>query len=141
MRTYLFFALLSIFLAVGSAHAQSQPIAMTVDIPFDFVAGDVTLHGGKYTVQPVGINGDSLVLRSTDRKEAVLLSPCVCASNAKPSSRSKLVFKVENSRHYLWQIWSPDNDRGCELKVRLQETKLTTTTKGSPAVTVASIRR
>ena len=139
MRKYLFFALLNIFLVVGSAHAQSQPIGMTVDIPFDFVAGDVTLHGGKYTVQPVGINGDNLLLRSADLKGAVLLSPC--ASGVRRSNGGKLVFKVEGSHYYLWQIWTPDDDRGCELKLRLQETKLTTTTKGSPAVTVASIRR
>jgi hypothetical protein len=141
MKKYMFFVLVGIFLAVGSAHAQSQPIGMTVDIPFDFVAGDVTLHEGKYTVQPVGINGDSLLLRSADLKEAVLLSPCVWASDAKPPSRNKLMFKVEGSRHYLWQIWIPGDDRGRELKVRLQEKKLTTPTKGSPAVTVASIRQ
>jgi hypothetical protein len=139
MRKYLFFALLSIFLAVGSAHAQSLPIAMTVDIPFDFVAGDVTLHGGKYSVQPVGINGDNLLLRSIDRKEAVLLSPF--ASDAKPSSRSRLVFKVEGSRHYLWQIWIPGDDWGRELPVRSREKQSPTATKGSTAVAVASIRQ
>ena len=139
MRKYLSFVLLSIFLAVGSAHAQSRPIGMTVNIPFDFVAGDVTLHGGKYTVQPVGITGDNLLFRSTDRKEAVLLSPWICASNAKPSGRSKLVFKVEGSRHYLWQIWIPDDDRGRELAVRSREKQLPTARKDSPAVTVASI--
>ena len=137
MKKYMLSALVTIFLAVGSAHAQSA--GMDVDIPFDFVAGDTLLHAGKYTIRPVGVNGDGLLLRSADLKEAVLLSPCV--SEGTRSSEGQLVFKVEGSRHYLWQVWTPGDERRREFTVRLREKKLIAATKGTPAVTVASIRQ
>lgn len=137
MKKYMLFALLTIFLAFGKAHAQS--VGMTVEVPFDFVAGDVMLHAGKYTIQTVGVTGDSLLLRNVNLKEAVLLSPTVLESGHR--GHNQLVFKVEGSHYYLWQISTTGDNLKRELPVKLREDKPIADTKGSTVVTVASLGR
>jgi len=141
MKKSIFFAFLNILLAAGYAHAQTSGASagMNVDVPFDFIAGDVTLHAGKYTIRTVGVDGDTLLLRSADLKEAVLVSPSVVESGH--NNNDRLVFKVEGSRHYLWQISSAGDDMTRELPVRNRENQKPVSKKGSREVTVAALGR
>ena len=141
MKKSIFFAFVNIVLAASCAHAQTSGASagMNVDVPFDFIAGDVTLHAGNYTIRTVGVDGDTLLLRSADMKEAVLVSPTVLECGH--SNKNQLVFKVEGSRHYLWQISTSGDDMTRELPVRNRENQKPVSKKGSREVTVAALGR
>ena len=139
MKKYVLLALVNIFLAIGSAHAQSDHI--TVDIPFDFVAANTTFHAGRYTIRPMDPNANFVLLRSADLKNAALMSSCNCALEARVeiSSESKLVFKMAGTHHYLWQIWTKGDEVGRELPLNIPKTELATADKEDPVVIPAAI--
>ena len=111
-RLLLVFA--SLFLVVGSARAQS--FGIVAEIPFDFVVGKTTLHAGKYRLEPIGLGGSNMLLRSSDRRAAIFITPGTCSSG-QMQPETKLVFRVYGNEHFLWQIWTQGYDMGRELHV------------------------
>ena len=138
MKKYMFFVLVTIFLAVGKAHAQSNPIS--ADIPFDFVVGNSTFHGGTYTIRP-NMNGSFLQLRSADQTQVAFLLPFTCSSEMSGLSESKIVFRTVGSHHYLWQIWTQGYRTGWEIPAKFKEQDLATAQEFKPEVVLASIAR
>jgi hypothetical protein len=132
MKKYLLFAVVTIVLAVGSASAQS--VGMIANIPFDFVVGNTTFHGGTYTFRPVGEGADIVLLRRIDIKDAVLLPTFKRTSEPSPSPQSQLVFKVVETHYYLWQIWTRGYNVGREVAAKIPETELAATSKRRPVV-------
>jgi hypothetical protein len=112
MKHHILVVLASLFLAAGTVQAQS--LGLVADIPFDFVVGKTTLHAGKYTISPISMSGSTILLRSSDLKESMFITPCLCASE-KGNHESKLVFHVYGNHYFLSQIWTQGNDVGWEL--------------------------
>jgi len=106
--------LASLLLTVGGVHAQS--VGMVAEIPFDFVVDKTTLHAGKYSFLTIGLGGSTMLLRSSDRKEAIFIIPNACSSG-RTQLESKLVFRAYGNEHFLWQIWTQGYDMGRELHV------------------------
>ena len=104
----------SLFLVAGVVHARF--VTVKANIPFDFVIGSSTLHAGKYTIQPISRGDGTILLRSADLKEAVVMNPFTCAS-ASPQHESELVFKVIGDRYFLYQIWTAGYGAGRELSI------------------------
>jgi len=119
MKKHMLFAFASFFVAVGSLHAQS--VSLVANIPFDFVVGKAMLHAGIYTISPVSVDGSGILLRSSDLKDHVLLTPCTCASETTPQHESKLVFQVADGQYFLWQIWTQGYNAGRQLSIRARE--------------------
>jgi len=84
MKKHLLVVLAILFLSVATLNAQSVHVEAT--ILFDFVVGKTTLHAGKYSLTPTGVGRSTLLLRSSDLKEAILIRPCVCESGAEQRS-------------------------------------------------------
>ena len=138
MKKYMFFVLVTIFLTIGKAHAQSGPIS--ADIPFDFVVGNSTFHGGTYTIRP-NMNGSFLQLRSADQTQVAFLLPFTCSSEMRELGESKIVFRKVGSHHYLWQIWTQGHTTGWEFHEKFKEQDLANAQEFQPAVVLASIAR
>ena len=138
MKKCMFLVLVTIFLAVGKAHAQSGPIS--ADIPFDFVVGNSTFHGGTYTIRPI-MNGEFLQLRSADGTQSMFVLPCIRTSEMKALGESKIVFKRVGARNYLWQIWTQGYRTGWEIPAKFKEQDLATAQESKPEVVLASIAR
>ncbi len=118
MKKQLLIVVSSLLLAVGSAYAQSS--RLVADIPFDFVMGNKAFPAGEYTIQPIGMNSDSLVLRNADSKGAQLFTPNYCSSMER-QEETKLVFNVYGDHYFLSQIWMQGSDRGRELPISSRE--------------------
>ena len=102
---------LSLIVAAQVAKADDP---MLVNIPFAFVAGNVTLPAGEYRVQK--LNGGSAVLLISCADSSVSTMVLSNAAEAKEiQTQSKLIFKRYESRYFLSQVWTEGSSRGREL--------------------------
>ena len=62
----------------------------------------------------------TILRRSSDLKESMFITPCLCASE-KGNHESKLVFQVYGSHYFLSQIWTQGDDVGWELPRNYRE--------------------
>jgi hypothetical protein len=120
MKKHLLFVVASLFLVVGSLHAQS--VSLKADIPFDFVASNTIMRAGTYAIRPLSTGGSAVELENSDGKDSILLAPCDCASD-RTEHESKLVFQVSDGQYFLWQIWTEGYDEGRELSIEHPRTE------------------
>ena len=121
MSKRLMFVFATLILVTGCLHAQS--VGLRVNVPFEFVAGNTVLPPGTYTIKPIGVRADIVLLRSMDDpKNAVFIVPCA-ADRKEKEHDSELVFQVSGGRYSLWQIWTRDYDDGREFFVKPTETQ------------------
>jgi hypothetical protein len=99
-------------LAATSAFAQSGRII--ADIPFSFYVGAKQLPAGQYDVDSIASSANLVFVRSTDRHANGFVVTMQVQSNQTPA-QAKLVFHKYGTSYFLWQVWSPDRDRGREL--------------------------
>lgn len=92
-------------------HAQTtapRPL-LKVDVPFDFVAGDMNLPAGHYEVLHI-MNPNWILLRNTDGRANTVVHVQVSATTA-GGSTSKLVFNRYGGKYFLSQLWTgQDNE-------------------------------
>ena len=87
---------------------------MLANIPFAFVAGNVTLPAGEYRVQKLDGSSAVLLIRCSDSStSAMVLSNATQAKQIQ--TQSKLVFKRYNDRYFLTQVWSEGSSHGREV--------------------------
>jgi hypothetical protein len=93
--------------------AQAQEL-WVVNIPFDFVAGNVTFPAGEYSIK-VAASERTLLLR--DRKDAAASAFMNTYSITKTEipTESKVVFNRYGDRYFLSQVWTEGNSRGRQL--------------------------
>ena len=86
--------------AYGQA-GQMSPARTAVNVPFEFVVGNMTLPPGDYTIVSVS----ETVLKITGPTASVFVM-----TNEKITSQevaeTKLVFTQENGQHILHQVWT-----------------------------------
>ncbi len=107
--------------------AQAQE-PMTVNIPFDFVAGNTQLPAGEYMVK-VSAPTHSLILisRKDSTASAFLSTNATVASE--PQSESKLIFNCYGGRYFLSQVWEQGNSQGRQLLKSAREKEIAQTAK------------
>jgi len=130
--------LASLLPTVGSVHAQS--VGIVAEIPFDFVVDKTTLHAGKYIFLPIDLAGSTMLLRSSDRKEAIFITPDACSSG-RTQLESKLVFRAYGNEHFLWQIWTQGYDMGRELHVNHRKIEKANLAQPVPVVILTTLGR
>jgi hypothetical protein len=116
-------AFLGLGLLIAVSGAQAQGTRVKANIPFDFVVGNQVLSAGEYMVASEGSTNQVLVIRSNDRKTAILALTNSCSSS-KPSETTKLVFHRLAGRYFLSQIWAAGNSGGRELPASRLEVQL-----------------
>ena len=102
---------LSIIVAAQVAQAE-QP--MLVNIPFEFVAGNVTLPAGEYRVQTLDRNSTILLIHCSGRGASAMVITNA-AQGKELNSESKLVFNQYGHRYFLSQVWTAGSIRGRQL--------------------------
>jgi hypothetical protein len=93
--------------------AQAQQ-RVTVNIPFDFVAGNVHLTAGDYILSVSGPTGSLLLISAKDSTASVFINTNAAVSRA-PQTESKLVFNRYGDRYFLSQVWHEGYAQGRQL--------------------------
>jgi hypothetical protein len=102
---------LSLVVAAQVAKADDTLLA---NIPFAFVAGNVTMPAGEYRVQKLDGNSAVLLIHCSDASRSVMVLSN--AAEAKEiQTQSKLVFKRYENRYFLSQVWKAGSSRGRQL--------------------------
>lgn len=101
----IFLSSLALLILVGQGMAQKQKPAQAT-IPFEFWIAGSRLPAGEYRIEDVE-STTYILFRSTDGKivqEAYTLP--LDENPAKPSD-AKLVFRIQDGKHYLYEGWGP----------------------------------
>src|SRR5262249_47935945 len=112
---------------VGFASVYGQATErMTVNVPFNFKAGEVMLPAGHYTITPfitAGTATDGLILRHSDgHANAILFTMPVEAHRREETSR--LVFNRYQGQYFLSKVWIAGRTLGRELPKSRAEREL-----------------
>jgi len=122
--------------------AQAQePLA--VNIPFDFVAGNMQLPAGEYMVK-VSAPTHTLILISRKDSTASGFVNTNAAVSSEPQSESKLVFNRYGDRYFLSQVWTEGNSQGRQLLKSAREKEMSQIAKNetrSQVTLVAELAR
>lgn len=103
-KIYRVIAIFGMFLGLAMVNAQGQaPSKARVDIPFEFSAGNTTLHAGVYNIRR--ISADVVTLRSENGKSTVILHAPVTETSNNPNAVARLVFSKQGEEYFLSQIW------------------------------------
>jgi hypothetical protein len=107
--------------------AQAQEM-LVVNIPFDFVAGNMTLPAGEYSIK---VTAPERTLLLIDRKDAAAsafmnTNPVV---KTEMQTESKMIFNRYGDRYFLSEVWSAGNSRGRQLSKSRREMEMAQITK------------
>jgi hypothetical protein len=116
-------ALFGLGLLFAISGVQAQQSGVKANVPFDFVVGNQVLPAGEYLVTAQGSGNQTILIRSTDHKNAIMTITFSCAS-ASPSNDTKLVFHALGGRYFLSQVWAAGYSQGRELRKSSAEIEL-----------------
>jgi hypothetical protein len=109
--------LLTCVLALGS-QAQSQNLS--VNIPFDFTAGNARFTAGEYSVK---LDHPGLpLLRGSDNQRTFIMTHS--ATRLAPAAVSSVVFRCYGGNCFLAQIWTAGEKTGLELSPSAAEKRV-----------------
>ena len=109
-----------LLLVTGMASAQMWQQAIKANIPFSFIAGNMSLPAGEYRVTAISDLG-VLAVTGGDTGQAMVGSHAV---QGKAASATKLIFHRYGDQYFLYQIWVQGEDRGRELPQTSHEKEL-----------------
>jgi len=90
---------------LSSLWAQS-PRHIEAAIPFDFWIGGSHLPAGDYIIEPVD-SSTYFLFRTKDGKGIHTVYSVPLDEVPRPESEAKLVFKLEDGKHCLYEGWGP----------------------------------
>lgn len=96
---------LALLIPVGRGMAQKQRTAQAT-IPFEFWIAGSRLPAGDYRIEHVE-STSYIWFRSTDGKIAKDVYTLPLDKNPVKESDSKLVFRIQDGKHYLYEGWGP----------------------------------
>ena len=105
------------------AQAQEMQEMLVVNIPFDFVAGNMTLPAGEYSIK---VTAPERTLLLIDRKDAAAsafmnTNPVV---KTEMQTESKMIFNRYGDRYFLSEVWTAGNSRGRQLSKSRREMEM-----------------
>jgi hypothetical protein len=119
-----FVIVMAAIILAGSQLAASAQAAqsLSVNVPFDFVAGSRQLPAGRYTVRRVSFNSEAaLRIESEDGRVRVTV---LTNATRGASQRATLTFRQYGDEHFLSGIWLPGASAGRELQESRHERTL-----------------
>ena len=103
MKVFKFLALLVVVLVAAGLFAQNLYPTAKVNVPFEFMAGDVTLPAGDYTI--VVVKPHMLKLEGPTESVYINTAHKLPTDISTPITGSKLLFTEVNGKHVLHQVW------------------------------------
>jgi len=136
MKTHVLRTSILAFVLAAAGHAQSS-LSLHADIPFNFVAGSITLNAGEYTVDQ-GKAGLINMKTENGKGSAFLFTATVgCTGN---QTASKLVFHRYGNTYLLSQIWTEGNECGRQVPVTSRERELAARHRAPDETIVLALR-
>lgn len=120
-------------LLLGPAHSGLVDHQFTMQVPFDFVAGNQQFAAGDYTIKS-DVSTGAVVIRRGDEGPSLVFGTHSAGEN-KEYARAKLVFNRYGNRCFLTQVW-PAGATGRELSKSRQEAE---TAKAAPQPEVVTL--
>jgi hypothetical protein len=110
----LILSILALTLFAGNAHAQIVG-DLTVDIPFQFHAGNTKLPAGKYRIHMLD-NSDLMLMEisSADGSTSALFEVQSTEANSAPA-KSELIFNKYGNRYFLAKLFDEGNQSGSQV--------------------------
>ena len=121
-RTFLMTGLLLLSLMVAARVVEAQE-PVVVNIPFAFVAGQLTLPPGEYRVEKLDQGSAVVLLHRVDQRGSALVMTLPARSTERPSD-SKLVFHQYGNRYFLSEYWSAGSSSGRMIPKSTREKEL-----------------
>jgi hypothetical protein len=100
-----------LLLAVGVGYAQE---GIKVSVPFDFTVGKQTFPAGEYTVAPMPMSLNKMLLRNRTGEVLIFMQTNPAESRERANS-ARLVFNQYGGEYFLTQIWQGGSDFGQQL--------------------------
>lgn len=135
LKAFAIVAVLGAVLAVPVAAATESIVR--ADIPFEFVAGEVTLPAGTYVFERCS-SGSLLTIWSTenDARKFVLVTPVYQLSRG--HGGASVVFNKHGDRHFLSVVWSAGDVAGRSVPKSRLERELSAQSPAQAPVVVAA---
>ena len=126
-RALVMAALMALTAMASTRVAQAQEL-LVVNIPFNFVAGNMTLPAGEYSIK---VSAPERTLLLIDRKDAAMSSfmNTDAVATTEIQTESKLIFNRYGDRYFLSQVWTEGNSRGRQLSKSAREKEMAQSTK------------
>ena len=109
-HTFVMTSLLLLSLMAAAQVVQAQE-ALVVNIPFEFVAGKLTLPAGEYRVEKLEKNSVVVLTHCTQPGASAVVMTIAAQAN-EPQSDSKLVFNRYGNLYFLSQYWMAGSSHG-----------------------------
>jgi len=100
--------------------AQAQEQRVAVNIPFDFVVGNMQLPAGEYVVSASAETRGLILISAKASTTSVFVNTYPTTANA-PQTESKLVFNRYGDRYFLSQVWREGASQGREITKSARE--------------------
>jgi len=95
-------ALLMVAPCLGAQPDAQEPPKISVDVPFDFMVGQVMFPAGTYTVKP--LQSRIVSLHASHGRESVSIEMKLVGTALHPST-PRLIFAEENGHYHLRELW------------------------------------
>jgi len=96
---------------MAAAQVVQAQEALVVNIPFEFVAGKLTLPAGEYRVEKLEKNSVVVLTHCTQPGASAVVMTIAAQAN-EPQSDSKLVFNRYGNLYFLSQYWMAGSSHG-----------------------------
>jgi hypothetical protein len=102
--------------------AQAQEM-MVANIPFDFVADNVTLPAGEYSVKVAAPGRTVLLIDRKDATASAFMNTNAATKN-EIQTESKMIFNRYGDRYFLSELWTAGSSRGRRLLKSAREKEM-----------------
>lgn len=125
-----------LLLAVSAAHAQS--LALSANVPFDFIVGKQVYPAGNYQLSSGNSTGSAIIIRNTDDSisSITLTQSCLKAS---PAEKTVLTFHRLGNEYFLDQVWVEGRESGRQFFRSPIETQMARNHNDRETVMVAAL--
>lgn len=114
---------------VTQAQATAPRPLLKLDVPFDFVAGEMNMPAGQYEILHI-MNPGWILIRNTNGRANAVVHVKPSATSVGESS-NKLVFSRYGKKYFLSQVWTGEDNEvhdcfksGAELTLARSSSKL-----------------
>ena len=120
-RALVMAAMMALTTMASTRVAQAQELV--VNIPFDFVAGNMKLPAGEYSVKVVAPERTLLLMARQEAAASTFINTNAVV-RTEIQTESKMIFNRYGDRYFLSEIWTAGNSRGRRLLKSTREKEM-----------------
>jgi hypothetical protein len=121
-RALVMVAMMALTAMASTRVAQAQD-RLVVNIPFDFVAGNMKLPAGEYSIKVAAPERTLLLIDREDAAASAFMSTNP-VTKSEIQTESKVIFNRYGDRYFLSEVWSAGNSRGRQVLKSSRENEM-----------------